>query len=95
MDLGRHEVTVAGEEVRLTPKEFDLLNRLLAADGAVLSRGDLLRQVWEHAPDVEIDTRTVDQHVARLRRKLGREAGRLVTVHNFGYRIRRDGRPAS
>ncbi|MDD5656655.1 MAG: response regulator transcription factor [Elusimicrobia bacterium] len=95
IDLARHEVAVAGAAVRLTPKEFELLRRLLQADGAVLSRHELLKLAWGHGPDVEIDTRTVDQHVARLRGKLGREAARVVTVHNFGYRLRTDGMRSS
>lgn len=78
-----------GEPVTLTPKEFDLLVALLKRRGAVASRAELLREVWAYAnPDVE--TRTVDVHVAELRRKLERDPANpqhIVTVRKKGYRL--------
>jgi DNA-binding response OmpR family regulator len=77
-----------GEEVALTPKEFDLLLAFVRRPGVVLSRVALLRDVWGHAADVM--TRTVDIHVAELRRKLERVPARprhLVTVWKAGYRF--------
>jgi len=74
--------------VNLTIKEFDLLKALIDARGKVLSRDHLLTTVWGVGPDVEIRTRTVDQHVAGIRQKLGPEGGRVMTVPHFGYRIR-------
>ena len=89
IDFERHEVKVKGKRAKLAPKEFAILKLLIEANGKVLSRDQLLQEIWGHADDVEIDTRTVDQHVARLRRKLGGEAGRVATVTNFGYQIKK------
>ena len=77
-----------GEEVALTPKEFDLLVALMRRGGAVASRLDLLREVWGHQASVE--TRTVDTHVGGLRRKLERDPGEpevILTVWKVGYKI--------
>ena len=89
IDFERHEVSVRGKRTRLAPKEFAILKLLVEANGKVLSRDQLLQSIWGHDQDVEIDTRTVDQHVARLRRKLGAESARVATVTNFGYQIKR------
>jgi len=89
IDAERHEVTVKGKAVRLAPKEFALLLLLVEADGKVLSRDRLLELIWGHDKSMDIDTRTVDQHVARLRRKLGPAGERITTVPNFGYQVRR------
>ncbi len=89
VDFERHEVRAGGKPVRLAPKEFILLKLLLEADGKVLSRERLLEQVWGHDEGLELDTRTVDQHVARLRRKLGAHAKCIATVPNFGYKLTR------
>jgi DNA-binding response OmpR family regulator len=89
VDFERHEVRVSGKLVRLAPKEFTLLKLLIEADGKVLSRDRLLEAVWGHAAGLELDTRTVDQHVARLRGKLGALAKRIETVPNFGYKLAR------
>ncbi len=88
-DLERHEVRVKGKAVTLTPKEFEFLRLLLEADGKVLTRDTLMERIWGYDRSMEIDTRTVDQHIARLRRKLKAEGGRIVTVTNSGYRFRR------
>ena len=83
-----HQVTVAGLPVELTPTEYRLLLLLLDRRGRVQPRAHLLETVWEAAPDVQ--TRTVDMHVQRLRAKLG-VAGELIeTIRGFGYRIRGD-----
>lgn len=89
VDIERHQVTVKGRQIRLAPKEFSVLRLLLEADGKVLSRDRLLELIWGHDEGMDIDTRTVDQHVARLRRKLGKEGARISTVPNFGYQVRR------
>jgi DNA-binding response OmpR family regulator len=89
IDFVRHEVLVKGGCARLAPKEFELLKALIEADGKVLSRDRLREFVWGHGQGIKIDTRTVDQHIARLRRKLGAEGVRVETVHNYGYRIKR------
>ena len=78
-----HEVGVAGEPVELRPKEFELLAYLMENRGAVLSRDVLLERVWGF--DYAGGTRTVDVHVAQLRRKLGRPA-LIRTVRGAGYK---------
>jgi phosphate regulon transcriptional regulator PhoB len=83
----RHQVTVNGDPVPLTPKEFDLLRALLESAGRVLSREYLLNRVWGYARADEIESRTVDVHVRRLRAKLGAEGQRLTTVKSVGYRF--------
>jgi two-component system phosphate regulon response regulator PhoB len=86
IDSTAHRVTVDGRELDLTPTEFKLLLLLAERRGRVQPRNLLLEMVWEAAPDIQ--TRTVDMHVQRLRAKLG-EAGDLIeTVRGFGYRIR-------
>ena len=88
LDAERYEVRVRGKGVALTTKEFEFLKLLLQAGGRALSRDRILEKVWGYDRSMEIDTRTVDQHVARLREKLGAEAARVATVKNVGYRIK-------
>jgi len=83
VDTGTRRVTVAGEDVQLTPTEFDLLARLAARPGDVLTREQLLADVWDW-PDAS-GTRTVDSHVRALRSKVGAE--RVRTVHGVGYAL--------
>lgn len=85
IDRGSHEVTVDGEGVELTPTEYKLLLTLAERRGRVLARTHLLQTVWEAAPDIQ--TRTVDMHVQRLRSKLGAAGEMIETVRGFGYRI--------
>jgi DNA-binding response OmpR family regulator len=85
LDEARHEVKVDGEEVQLTHTEFEILRVLAAAPGRVRTRGDILGRLDQGAHVLE---RTVDVHVASLRKKLG-AAGELVsTVRGVGYRLR-------
>ena len=86
-DFDRHEVRVKGRAVELAPKEFELLKILIEAQGKVLSRDLLRERIWGHTKDMDISTRTVDQHIARLRRKLKTAGRRIVTVPRFGYRV--------
>lgn len=88
IDFERHEILVRGKLARLAPKEFAILKLLIEENGKVLSRDRLLEIIWGHDKDMELDTRTVDQHIARLRRKLTVERDRIMTVPNFGYQIR-------
>jgi len=90
LDPGRHTVMVRGAPVALTPKEFDLLQVLLEASGRVLSREHLLTRVWGYAHADEIESRTVDVHVRRLRAKLGDDGRRIATVKSVGYRFERE-----
>ena len=86
IDSTAHRVTVDSREIDLTPTEFRLLLLLAERKGRVQPRNLLLETVWDAAPDIQ--TRTVDMHVQRLRAKLG-EAGDLIeTVRGFGYRIK-------
>ncbi len=79
-------VKVDGDAVDLTPTEFKLLLTLAERRGRVQGRGHLLETVWEAAPDIQ--TRTVDMHVQRLRTKLGAAGDLIETVRGFGYRLR-------
>ena len=84
LDPARRSVTRAGAELELTPKEFGVLEALMAADGAAVSAEDLLQQVWdEHADPF---TNTVRMTIMTLRRKLG-EPAVLETVMGAGYRV--------
>jgi two-component system phosphate regulon response regulator PhoB len=87
IDPAAHTVTVGGAPVSLTRKEFDLLRALVEARGRVLSREFLLDHVWGYAAAGEIESRTVDVHVRRLRQKLGSEGPRIGTVTGVGYRL--------
>src|SRR5438445_5834591 len=87
LDPSRHMVTLHGRRLELTPKEFDLLHALLDAAGRVLSREHLLNRVWGYARADEIESRTVDVHVRRLRTKLGDAGTRITTVKSVGYRF--------
>lgn len=86
IDASRHEATLAHKPLRLTSVEFKLLAMLMQRRGRVQSRDRLLNEVWGYA--AAIDTRTVDSHVLRLRKKLGQAGGAIETVRGFGYRIR-------
>jgi two-component system alkaline phosphatase synthesis response regulator PhoP len=85
IDLDRHAVEVAGRDVRLTAKEFLLLQYLVEHRGRVLSRDRLLTDVWGY--QYTGGTRTVDVHIRRLREKLPFLAEAIVTVKQFGYRL--------
>ena len=85
VDLAAHRAYVAGEEVVLTPLEFRLLVTFMSRLGRVQSREQLLEDVWEMSS--EIETRTVDTHVKRLREKLGPARDLLETVRGIGYRL--------
>jgi two-component system response regulator RegX3 len=87
MDVERHVVTVAGREVRLPLKEFELLEMFLRNAGRVLTRGQLIDRVW--GADYVGDTKTLDVHVKRLRAKIEVDPANpqhLVTVRGLGYK---------
>ena len=86
LDVSGHQLRVRGKEAPLTATEFRLLRLLMERSGRVQTRGQLLSDVWGYAED--IDSRTVDTHIRRLRRKLGNEADRIETVIGVGYRLR-------
>lgn len=85
VDISRHEVRVDEQLVELSAIEFKLLTLLAKYPGRVMSRQQLLREVWEYEGDIR--SRTVDTHVLRVRRKLGRAARHLDTIRGVGYRL--------
>ncbi len=85
MDVEHHRVTVRGETIELTATEFRLLRLLMEQRGKVQTREVLLKKVWNYENDME--TRTVDTHMRRLREKLGDEGSGLETVRGVGYRM--------
>lgn len=88
VDRSAHLASIGGEEVNLTATEYKLLVVLLERRGRVQSRSQLLETVWEAQPDIQ--TRTVDMHVQRLRSKLGETGEMIETLRGFGYRFRAD-----
>jgi DNA-binding response OmpR family regulator len=84
LDPARRHVTRAGREISLTPKEFGVLEVLMAADGAVISPEQLLEKVWDENADPF--TNTVRMTVMTLRRKLG-DPPVITTVQGAGYRV--------
>jgi len=86
IDRAAMTVVVDDRPVELTPTEFKLLLTLAERRGRVQGRGHLLETVWEAAPDIQ--TRTVDMHIQRLRTKLGAAGDLIETVRGFGYRLR-------
>ena len=87
LQVDTREVTVHGEPVDLTRKEFDLLHIFMQNMGKVLTREVLLQKVWGY--EYEGETRTVDVHIRHLRRKLGPEGEtRIETIHGVGYKLR-------
>jgi two-component system phosphate regulon response regulator PhoB len=86
IDRDAHTVMMEGSPIELTATEYKLLLTLADRRGRVQSRAQLLEIVWESAPDIQ--TRTVDMHVQRLRSKLGPSGELIETVRGFGYRLR-------
>jgi len=90
IDEAAREVRVDGVDVRLKPREFELLLELATNAGVALSRGSLLQRLW--GPEYHGDDRTVDVHVRRIRRRLedgGKLPPMLQTIHGFGYKFAR------
>jgi two-component system phosphate regulon response regulator PhoB len=86
IDPARYEVSVNGKRINLTSLEFKLLRTLIQRRGRVQARDRLLNDVWGY--ESVIDTRTVDTHVRRLRKKLGKAADAIESVRGFGYRMK-------
>lgn len=85
LDVERHEVSVGGGVIELTATEFKLLRLLIERKGRVQTRDALLSDVWNY--DAELETRTVDTHVRRLREKLGAGSEIIETIRGVGYRV--------
>lgn len=92
IDRSAHLVSVNGHEVDLTPTEYKLLMTLAERRGRVQARSHLLETVWDAAPDIQ--TRTVDMHIQRLRTKLHPAGDLIETVRGFGYRLKGGGKDA-
>lgn len=88
VDVKRRAVTVDGEPVILTYKEFELLCYLLENRGVVLSRDQILTKIWDY--NYSGETRTVDVHIRTLRQKLGDASALIETVRGVGYRLAQD-----
>ncbi len=86
IDRAAHTVSVEGRPLELTATEYKLLLTLAERRGRVQARTQLLQTVWDAAPDIQ--TRTVDMHVQRLRTKLGGAGDLIETVRGFGYRLK-------
>jgi DNA-binding response OmpR family regulator len=90
VDVATRTVKRRGEPVALSPKEFDLLMALLQRRGAIASREQLMREVWQD--NTSVSSRTLDTHVAELRRKLETDPSdpvHILTVRRIGYRLKR------
>ncbi|MEX2382206.1 MAG: response regulator transcription factor [Opitutales bacterium] len=85
IDEARHEVHVGGRAVELTATEFRLLSLLVERKGRVQSREQLLTNVWNY--NEEMETRTIDTHIRRIREKFGEDASLIETVRGVGYRV--------
>lgn len=85
IDLLSRKVTIDGNEIQLTYKEFELLNCLVEKQGQVINREFLLRKIWGF--DFEGETRTLDVHIGSLRHKLGDKSKYIETVRNVGYKF--------
>jgi two-component system, OmpR family, phosphate regulon response regulator PhoB len=86
LDIAKHSVMVDDLPVRLTTVEYKLLNRLMEVPRRAHARNRLLNDVWGYSR--ETDTRTIDTHVRRLRKKLGKHGNVIETVRGFGYKLR-------
>lgn len=84
LNIQTHEADIDGKEIYLAPKEWETCRMIGSKPGFVFSREVLLQNVWGHDSTVKIDTRTVDQYVARVRAKTKRPAI-IKTVPNYGY----------
>lgn len=96
VDIQRHLLSMEGSPVPLTQKEFDLAVYLFQSPGKLLSRDHLLNKIW--GLNTEVDTRTVDTHVSRLRKKLlldGSRGWKMSPVYGYGYRLDRIDAPES
>ena len=85
LNRSEHKVTIAGERVVLTYKEYELLKLFLAHPGVAFTREKLLQRVWN--TDYVTESRTVDMHIRTLRQKLGAYGSIIETVRNVGYRL--------
>src|SRR5436190_9067641 len=91
IDLTRHEVTSAGKQVTLTPTEFRILQFIAARPGRVVSRDQIIEAAVGN--EMAVFDRTIDVHIAAIRRKLGKAGDRIETIRGFGYKWREGDEP--
>ena len=89
MDLGSREVRVNNQPVSLTKKEFELLEYMLRNPQIVLSRDNILNEIWDF--DYDGDTRIVDVHIFKLRSKLSGSGVRISSLRGVGYKLEAEG----
>ena len=87
VDPATRVASCAGARVELTPREHELLALFAAEPGRIIGRRRLLREIWGMPAPDRVETRTVDMHVAKLRKKLGADADRIETIRGEGYRF--------
>ena len=92
VDLARREIALDGQPVRLGSRAFDILAVLIAADGALVSKNDMLRLVW---PDTIVEENNLQVHMSALRKVLGESRALIQTVSGRGYRLVLPGSPAA
>ena len=88
LDFACHRITLAGAEIGLTPKEFELAGYLLNNIGQLIPREKLLKEIWGYGPKVQ--TRTIDIHISRIRKKLSlheKHGWKLTSIYHKGYRL--------
>lgn len=85
LDLARRQVKASGKVVPVTPKGFKILKMLATAEGRVVSRASFLKAIWGYEDEMQVDTRTIDNHISRLRRLLGKDGAAIVTASCEGY----------
>ena len=90
MDKTAHRVTIDGDAIELSFKEFELLEYFLDNQGIALSRERILNSVWDY--DYFGDARTIDTHVKKLRSKLGKKGEYIQTIWGMGYKFEVNGR---
>ena len=88
IDIPKYKVTVKGKAIDLTQMEFKLLVTLVERQGRVQTRERLLSDVWDM--DTDVDTRTIDTHIKRLREKLGKSGNSIETVRGLGYKFKEE-----
>lgn len=88
VNKSRREVFVGKKRIHLAPKEFDILVALKDSQ-ILMSRGELINRIWGLEAQGDVDARTIDQHISRMRQKLGDAANTIEAVSGFGYRYAR------
>lgn len=83
LNLDNKTVSIDGEIIPFTKKEFELLHLLLLEQGKVFSRNQLIKLIWSY--DVEVTSRTVDVNITRIRKKIGAYGKYIITRPGFGY----------